>query len=312
MLGLPESGIKPYRNGDHQTDRNIFCDWLEGSLLFTGYGRLSLSDIKDVLMEEHLYEDQDKASEFLGDVWRDLDRRKSALGKSYPIQIENLKLVRQATWRQSLAYSFCLLLSYTERYRRWARNFGADFTEQGLLFEQITAEALRHELGGWNIHSTGWSRANAVGLRTIVEEVRALLGEEGGKIEKFPKYKVAKDAGLDVVVSRPFSDNRIGIPLYLVQCASGDNWETKRNEPNLNVWRTLIDFAVGPKKALAIPFALPDDEFWMSCRHMDGMLIDRMRLLSGGRRQPNWVSGNVKQRVIAWMLPRVKALPLHK
>ena len=46
---------------------------------------LSLSDIKDVLMEEHLYEKQDKASGFLADAWREFDRRKSALGQSYPI-----------------------------------------------------------------------------------------------------------------------------------------------------------------------------------------------------------------------------------
>jgi hypothetical protein len=310
MLELPESGINPYRKG-HQTDLSVFCDWLEGSLLFAGYDRLSRSDIKDVLMDEHLYSQQDKASELLDDVWREFDRRISALGRTYPIQVENLRLQRAATWRQSPAYSFCLLLSYAERYPKWRKAFGADFNEQGLLFERLTVEALEQELDGWKIHSTGWSRAQAAGLRTIVEDVRARLGEEAGKPEKFPKYRVAKDAGLDVVVSRPFSDNRIGFPLYLVQCASGAKWEGKRNQPNPHVWRTLIDFAVIPKKALAIPFALQDDDFWFSCRAMDGMLIDRMRLLSGGRRQPDWVSNDVKRRLIAWMSPRVKKLPRY-
>jgi hypothetical protein len=311
MLRLPESGLRPYRNG-HRTDLSIFCDWLEGSLLFTGYSRLSLSDIKDVLMEEHLYDKQDKASEFLADVWREFDRRKSALGQSYPIQIENLRLLRLMPWRQSPAYSFCLLLSFAERYRSWSKGFGTDFTEQGLLFEEITCAALKQELDGWKVHSTGWSSARAARLKTIVEDVRTLLGEDAGKLGKFPKFKVAKDAGLDVVLLRPFSDNRIGFPLYLVQCASGAKWEGKRNQPNLNAWRTFIDFAVMPKKALAIPFAVRDDEFWWSCRHMDGMLIDRMRLLSGGRQKPDWISGDMKRRVIAWMVPRIKVLPLHK
>ncbi len=303
MLELPASGV---------TDLSVFCDWLEGSLLFTGYGRLSLPDIKDVLMEEYLYEQPDKASAFLTDVWREFDRRKSALGSSYPIQIENQRLLRLKTWRQSPAYSFCLLLSYAGCYGKWAKGFGTDFTEQGLLFEEVTAEALKQELDGWEIHSTGWSRTRAAGLKTIVEDVRTLLREDAGKLEKFPSFRVAKDAGLDVVLWRPFSDNRIGFPLYLVQCASGAKWEGKRNQPNLNVWKTFIDFAVIPKKALAIPFALLDDKFWFSCRHMDGMLIDRMRLLSGGRRKPNWISNDVKRRVIHWMDPRVKALPLHR
>jgi hypothetical protein len=311
MLRLPESGFRPYRN-EHRTDLSIFCDWLEGSLLFSGYGKLSLSDIKDVLMEEHLYERQDKASEFLADAWREFDRRKSALGQSYPIQIDNLRLLRLMPWRQSAAYSFCLLLSFADRYRNWARGFGTDFTEQGSLFEEVTCAALKQELDGWEVYSTGWSSARAAGLKTIVEDVRTRLGEDAGKIGKFPKFKVAKDAGLDVVVLRPFSDNRIGFPLYLVQCASGVKWEDKRNQPNINAWRTLIDFAVMPKKALAIPFALRDDDFWWSCRHMDGMLIDRMRLLSGGRRKPDWISNDVKRRVIGWMAPRVKVLPLHK
>jgi len=310
MLGLPESGIKPYRNG-HHTDLNVFCDWLEGSLLFTGYGRLSLSDIKNVLMEEHLYDQQDKASEFLADVWREFDRRTSILGGSYPIQVKSLRLQRVKTWRQCAVYSFCLLLSYAERYREWSNAFARDFTEQGLLFEEVTAEALRTELAGWVIYPTGWSSANAEGLRTIVEKVRAHLGEDEGRVDRFPRFKVAKDAGLDVVVSRPFSDNRIGCPLYLVQCASGAKWERKRNEPNTNVWRTLIDFAVIPKKALAIPFALPDKEFWFTCRHMDGMLIDRMRLLSVGRRRTNWISDGVRRRLINWMVPRVRDLPRH-
>jgi hypothetical protein len=193
MLGLPGSGV---------TDLSVFCDWLEGSLLFTSYGRLSLSDIKDVLMEEYLYDKQDRASEFLADVWSEFDRRRSVLGNSYPIQIENLRLLRLTTWRQSPAYSFCLLLSYAERYRKWAKGFGSDFTEQGLLFEEITAEALKQELDGWIVHSTGWSSAHAAGLETIVEDVRMRLGEDAGRPEKFPKFKVAKDAGLDVVLSR--------------------------------------------------------------------------------------------------------------
>jgi hypothetical protein len=310
MLGLPESGIKPYGNG-HQTDLSIFCDWLEGSLLFTNCDRLSHPDIKDVLMEEHLYTQQDKASEFLSDAWREFYRRQSALGEAYPIQIENLRLSRQTTWRQAPAYSFCLLLSYAGRYPKWARSFGMDFTKQGLLFEEVTAKALEHELCGWDIYSTGWSSAQPAGLRTIVDKVRARLGEGAGKPEKFPRIKFAKDAGLDVVVSRPFSDRRVGFPVYLVQCASGTKWEGKRNQPNLNVWKTLIDFAVVPKKALAIPYALQDDEFWWSCRHMDGMLIDRLRLLSGGRRKSNWISVGARRELIEWMSPRVKELPQY-
>lgn len=312
MLKLPDSGLKPYRNGQHQTDLSVFCDWLEGSLLFTKDEKVSHSAVIDIMLEEYLYDQQDKAKEFLADVWHEFERRQHALGASYPIEIDTLRLTRASTWRQAAPYSFCLLLSFADRYKEWAKAFGGDFTEQGFLFEQLTAEALKNELDGWSIHSTGWSTATAAGLRQIVTEVQAMLGENAGDLTKFPKYKTAKDAGLDVVLFRSFNDNRTGFPIYLVQCASGVKWESKRHQPNINDWKTFIDFAALPKKALAIPFALKNDEFWWACRNMDGMLIDRVRLLSAGKRKSNWISPPVRRGVIAWMLPRVQLLPVHK
>lgn len=311
MLKLPESGLKPYQNGQHQTDLSVFCDWLEGSLLFTK-DRISLSAIKDIMTEEYLYSAQDEATEFLAFVWRELTRRKNAVGSTYPVEIGPDHITRATTWRQSVPYSFCLLLSFAAWYKKWANSFGADFTEQGLLFEQITSEALRSELDGWTVHPTGWSSANTAGLKQIVGEVQAILGEEAGDLTKFPRYRTAKDAGLDVVLFRSFNDDRVGFPTYLIQCASGVKWESKRHQPNLNEWKTFINFAALPKKALAIPFALRDDEFWWACRNIDGMLIDRVRLLSAGRRKPNWISMAVRRDVVAWMAPRIQTLPMHQ
>lgn len=310
MLSLPEDGIRPYsaENG-HQSDLGIFTDWLEGSLLFGGDSSLSIAEIKDVLTDEHIYDDQDRASELLGDVWGEIKRRASALGGSYPIMADSLKLTRTLAWRQAPAYSFCLLLSYSDRYPDWRKGFGKNFTEQGLLFEEITAEALTHEMSDWKAHATGWSRTRADRIQRSVEEVRGLLREQQGRLDLIPDLKNIKDAGLDLVLWRPFSDGRIGVPLYLVQCASGANWEKKRNEPEVDFWRTLIDFAVLPKRALAIPYAISDRDHWISCRRMNGMLFDRFRLLSGGRRQAKWLSTVVTKRIVAWMKPRVIGLP---
>jgi hypothetical protein len=132
MLKLPESGFKPYRNGQHQTDLSVFCDWLEGSLLFTKDEKVSHSAVIDILLEEYLYDQQDKANEFLAYVWQELERRKNTLGASYPIEIETLRLTRASTWRHVAPYAFCLLLSFAERYKQWAEAFGTDFRQQGL------------------------------------------------------------------------------------------------------------------------------------------------------------------------------------
>jgi len=80
MLNLPESGIQPYsEKKGHRSDLNVFTDWLEGSLLFGADETLSIAEIKDVLTDEHIYEDQDKASELLSDAWGNIELRNSAL-----------------------------------------------------------------------------------------------------------------------------------------------------------------------------------------------------------------------------------------
>jgi len=310
MLEVPEIGVRPYSaQRGHQSDLSVFTDWLEGSLLFGSDDSLSIAEIKDALTDEHIYEDQDKASEVLTDVWTEIKRRKKALGNSYPISCQPTKLVRAMVWREAPAYAFCLLLSYSERYPEWRKSFGKNYTEQGLLFEEITALALNNELSEWTSHATGWARTQTARIKDSVEMVRGLLNEKEGRIDLIPDLNTIKDAGLDLVLWRPFPDSRIGCPLYLVQCASGANWEGKRTEPDLNLWRTMIEFAAIPKKALAIPYAISDNDFWISCRRMDGMLLDRLRLLSGGRRSPKWLTQDVNRRVVAWMKPRVKDLP---
>jgi hypothetical protein len=178
-----------------------------------------------------------------------------------------------------------------------------------LLFEEITALALGSELSDWTAHPTGWSRAQTAGIKDSIEQVRGLLNEKEGRIDLIPDIQTIKDAGLDLVLWRPFPDSRIGCPLYLVQCASGANWEGKRNQPDIHLWRTMIEFAALPKRALAIPYAISDEDYWISCRRMDGMLLDRLRLLSGGQRSSRWLSRDVNRRVIAWLRPRVKDLP---
>jgi|ERR1035441_906042 hypothetical protein len=310
MLNVPEVGVRPYSDQrGHQSDLSIFTDWLEGSVLFGRDDSLSIAEIKDTLTDEHIYEDQDKASEFLTDVWTEIRRRKVALGNSYPIACQPTKLARTAAWRDAPAYAFCLLLSYSDRYPEWRKSFGNDFTEQGLLFERVTELALNNELSEWTSHSTGWSRTQTAQIKDSVETVRGLLNEKEGRIDLIPDLNTIKDAGLDIVLWRPFPDSRNGCPLYLVQCASGANWEEKRTQPEINLWRTMIEFAAIPKRALAIPYAISDDEFWISCRRMDGMLLDRLRLLSGGRRSARWLTQDVNRRVVAWMRPRVKDLP---
>ncbi len=119
----------------------------------------------------------------------------------------------------------------------------------------------------------------------------------------------ANEAGLDVLCYRPFPDGRVGVPVYLMQCASGGDWDGKLHTPNLDIWRNIVNFASVPKKAFATPFSFLDEAFIMNCGVVNGLLLDRYRLLSAAAVNPNWIPGDLTARIIAWVEPRIAALP---
>ena len=159
----------------------------------------------------------------------------------------------------------------------------------------------------WEIHQTGWSVTKPVKLSNVVNTVANRLGEEEGNIQPWENPE-GNDAGLDLLCYRPFPDNRVGVPVYLMQCASGKNWFHKLNEPDLKVWTKMILFVTTPKKAFAIPFALLDEEFREKCNLVDGMLLDRYRLLAAANYNREWVSDSLGQEIIDWVTPRLQTL----
>lgn len=307
MLRIPARGV--YRSvNSHNVSIDVLCDWIEGSLLF-GESELSTTDVIDVLIENYIYDEQEMASQRVSDAWAELKRRQACLGDEASFSIKSHRISRRRnSWEDTPAHSFCVLLSFAKWYSEWASQFGKDYTEQGEIFEELTKESLEVQFGGWQIHLTGWARTRPNKLTSVVEEVANQLGEYKGKIERWSK-PTANEAGLDILCYRPFPDGRVGVPVYLLQCASGGDWEGKLHTPRLEIWTRLIEFTARPKKAFATPFAFLDDEFIRNCNLVDGMLIDRYRLLSAARYKENWISKELRSRIIDWAAPRIAKLP---
>jgi len=306
MLALPTRGI--YRSVNvHNVELDALCDWIESSILFE-VEELSVTDVVDALLEGHVYDDSDMASEIVSSAWTELRRRQSWISKGTPFSISSRRISRMRTWPQVPAHSFCLLLSLSKWYRAWMQEFGSDYTEQGELFEELTKESLVQQFGDWRIVLTGWSRTRRIQLTKIVHSIANELGESIGNISRWTSES-ANDAELDLVCYRPFADRRVGIPVYLLQCASGMNWENKLHTPRLKIWKRLIEFTAEPKKAFATPFALLDDSFIRNCNLVDGMLIDRYRILAAAGYKKNWVSSGLRKRLVAWSKCRIARLP---
>ena len=307
MIDIPDAGFY-YSANQHNVELDVFCDWIEGNLLFSEE-EFSHSDIIDVLCENNIYREQDIAAQLVSNGWAELRRRTKSMGLSSPYEFKPSRISCKKDWTEIPAHSFCLLLALSKWYGGWAQKFGRDYTEQGEIFEELAKESLEKQFTDWEIVSTGWSKAGTESFSDKVHKIANLLGESVGDISKWTNQQ-AKDLGLDLLCYRKFPDNRVGIPIYLMQCASGGNWESKLDTPNLRVWEKIVQFAAPPAKAFATPFSLLNDDLIKCCCSTGGMLLDRYRLLAAGLSNPNWLSQQLKQRIITWARDRVEQLPL--
>jgi len=300
MLSLP-SGMRRSVNS-HNSKVPTFLDWLEAGVLFAEE-ELSQSEVVDLLVEEQIYRDQNFCSEFVSDAWDQVRRRLSWMSPRSPIRFEDRWIIRQSEWKDVPAYSFCMVVSLGPWYDNWS-SFGHDYTEQGLLFEHISKNAMETRFAGWRFFQTGWSRESTAKLPEVVDKLVAAIGERTGLVEDYSSAD-ANEAGVDLVWHLPFVDQRGGVPVYLAQCASGTNWPDKLSEPNLNDWKKIIDFASGPYKAFCLPFALDDKDLRWRSNSIAGLLLDRYRLLALDAPEEEWVSEELRDRLITWLEPRV-------
>lgn len=306
MLSVPTSGFGRSIN-THNINLDSFCDWIEASVLFSKYSMLSTTDVVDVLIEGAIYDSQDYAREMIDNAWRELSRRQNWMGRSSTINVSGQRIERLREWRDNPAHSFLVTLSLAKLYPSWARQFGSNYTEQGELFENLTKQSLQNLFPEWGVFITGWSRARTNQLAKVVEEVASSVCEPIGEITRWTKPS-AHEAGLDVVCHYKFQDGKAGAPVYLLQCASGTEWESKLHTPDIRLWKRIISFTCDPQKAFALPFALTDSEFTRVCNLVNGMILDRYRLLSPGAVNSNWIPSSLNAQLVKWLRGRVRQL----
>lgn len=308
MLALPEKGLSRSASS-HNVDFDMLYDWVEASALFCGEP-LVAAEVVDLLRENEIYATQDLAWELLENLFAAIEARANLLGKGYPIRSRGTKRIEpKADWQEFPAYSFCLMLSLRTAYPTWARSFGQDYTRQGDLFERLTAESVSSSFRDWTVCPTGWTKEHPGQLGKIVVEIAEQLGEPIGTVERWTSAR-AKEAGLDLLCFRRFPDRRGGLPVFLFQCASGADWKSKLHTPNIRIWTKVITFSSDPKKAFSMPYALDEIEFNRNANIVDGLLLDRHRLLAPGFDNKEWISDVLATDLNAWTSSRVPVLPL--
>ena len=312
MLRPPSKGFALSINV-HKVQLDAMAEWLEGCITFIDT-EISKSDVKDILLEAS-YRDQDFAQQRIDDAWAELARRSKCLGPVATFSVEPKRLARRCKWRDSPAYSFCLMLALQVAYRDTFLAMFPDesYTDQGEPFERLTTESLKAM--GWHTHSTGWSHHTSDSFADRLEAVGNHLGEphRAAAVERWTEVHT-KDAGLDVVCHIPFRDGWAGRPVLLVQCASGENWKSKRHTPDIQQWMQLLELATVPRRGISHPFVELEDAFRRSANCDCLMLVlDRQRLSRpGGVTKAKWTSNELSKDINAWTKSRLPALEKNK
>jgi hypothetical protein len=310
MLGRPENGLLRSIK-QHNSDLNVLCDWIEASVVFEN-DHLSKSDVTTALQQFQIYEKQGFATEIVDVAWSVIASRMKYLNAPLGIQVSGNRITRSATWDTFPAYGFCLALACAQFYPSWVKQWGAA-TVRGELFEELAQESFSTTLSGWKVRRVGWSPGNPTKLCAAIDSIISDLNEVEGSELKLHIDEHANELGLDLLAYYSYGDAHASLPVLLVQCASGDNWKSKRHTPDLGLWRTIVSFNSCPVRGFAIPFAYADSqELRKHTRSINGVFVDRIRLLGAFHRTSTNVSAALDGKLVGWVTGIIGTVPKDK
>lgn len=211
----------------------------------------------------------------VGPAIEEIERRSSLMKDAYPFRRHggSLEYVGSA----SLAYEFFLSISL-------APNISQEpYLHSGRKFERITTQLVHSHFGddcvSWHLGaprdpgSENFKTAFSVlqhGTHDWAWYPEGELPDDGGD---------TKDETVDFVVAKQMMDGRAG-RLYVVgQCACGNNWFDKIQDPNvelINRWFRLP--LTNMVKAFSTPFVIADEMLKEVVRGNKGLVYDRIRL----------------------------------
>lgn len=276
---------------------SVSADWVEVSCLFGRDAVISRAELTAALTAEE-YND-DEADSIIEDSFGEIDRRRIILGGFHPVGVEGTRVIRLCDWRESLSYSFMLLLA-TNSFHRSMRIRDEERATPSKLFERLTAVALKKYLRrSVNIGSPREGRM-AANLREALDFLCKASNEE---IYERPEiHNHAQDEGVDVVAWNPL-DCRSGQLVLLAQCTIERDWINSGVKLDLATWEKIMNFATPPHKALAFPHVCSSQ--WKIHTTRCGILFDRLRIAS---LFPMTSGSYLRARIEEWSIQQIDRL----
>lgn len=251
------------------------ADWAEHKALCSPSGSVALEVIRsDIDVDGTVGNDEETESlphelseRLVASATAEIRRRAYIAKDAYPFTLSEGML--QADNRVDfMPYIFCLLLADRESYSL------AD-QESVKLFEHLVCKAVNSYLRGSSTRFGVPRDTMPQGIHDAISQLANITGNRKLS-DGYPVNANDKDLGLDVVAWKEFPDRYPGkIELY-VQCTTGQHWEGKKHDCDLEEWRGIIYWPFYPTKGLAIPYVVSESDWERETAGV--LLMDRLRL----------------------------------
>jgi len=308
MLRIPE--VK-FARSERQSnvEVNALCDWLEACAMFDG-PEVTKGDVVDILIENHICTDQnqDLAHLIADEGWIEFSKRQRWGGIPAEISVSTNRITSDGNWSDDPIRALLLMLSVQRIFPDWASE-RQHHVVQGNLFEQVVEAICPALLPGWTTYRAGWSPENTKKIPAIVPDLCERLYMRGAADLGEWVRPADNDGGLDIVCYRSFQDEREAQPLFFLQCASGKNWRDKVETPSARNWWKYLNAAVEPSTGIVAPFVIDDWELRRGALTGQAIVFDRIRLISAARAGNIILPQRLRDELVAWLTPRVDALP---
>jgi hypothetical protein len=305
------------------------ADWVELCCLCTSTGVVSRTGVADALRDgdflggesDALFPDeelelhnltfsaQDVSDRFTELVWDELRQRIRAVGATgYPLVLKrDLATRRHVGWEEVPAFTMLLMADLGRSYESVQATIAHE-SGASRLFEKIVEASCGELLGGRSVRlgwpiEPGWPKPMTKRIERLGERLGFVVETLAGKTKA-----TDKDRGLDVATRLSFGDSEPGTAVLLIQCATGQNWRSKRGEPSFAEWSNIYQWDSALLRAIALPWRLDSKfDYKQTFRFFDAIVLDRLRLCAGS---PDLALDVLTRSAITvWCRARLKELP---
>jgi hypothetical protein len=278
------------------------ADFLELECLRQSDGNASGGDLRAALsrVSDDIAQDKSKADDRLeaaaDAAFDELARRSRHSGTGlyiYPFDVdERTKLLQFTGRRRKAAASLYIYLLFATRMNMRDNKMQASI-DGTHLFEEVCCEVAKNYWGE-RTHGLVFGTARRRGgdeVGAFTAAVDDLCGRMGEGVRFFAHSNhqpQAQDGNLDVVVWKPFSDERHGKLVGFGQCKTGTHWKVGLFElvpEGFCAKWVRTQPVVKPLRLLFIASSIPARE-WFDCSVDAGICFDRCRILDFAPKMP--------------------------